>query len=64
MGNQGDGRIGIVLALVRGTFLVNAVYAESVRKYGITSQQRQLLGMLMARPRGINELAGCWTWPS
>ncbi len=53
-----------MLALVRGTFLVNAVYAESVRKYGITSQQRQLLGMLMARPRGINELAGCWTWPS
>jgi DNA-binding MarR family transcriptional regulator len=58
VGNQGDGRIGIVSALVRSAFLVNAVYAKSAREYGITSQQGQLLCMLMARPRGMSELGG------
>ncbi|SNS09963.1 DNA-binding transcriptional regulator, MarR family [Actinomadura mexicana] len=43
-------------ALVRGAFLVNAVYGESAREYGITSQQGQLLCVLMARPRGMGEL--------
>ncbi|MFA1547834.1 MarR family winged helix-turn-helix transcriptional regulator [Actinomadura chokoriensis] len=43
-------------ALVRGAFLVNAVYAESAREYGITSQQGQLLCVLMAQPRGMSEL--------
>lgn len=57
MGKQDDdGRIGVASALVRGAFLVNAVYAESAREYGITAQQGQLMCVLMARPRGMGEL--------
>ncbi|WP_433468836.1 MarR family winged helix-turn-helix transcriptional regulator [Spirillospora sp. CA-128828] len=56
MAKQDDGQIGVVSALVRGTFLVNAVYAQSAREYGITSQQGQLLCVLMAQPRGMGEL--------
>ncbi|MEV0661557.1 MarR family winged helix-turn-helix transcriptional regulator [Actinomadura luteofluorescens] len=51
-----DGPIGIVAALVRSSFLVNAVYAESGREHGLTSQQGQLLCVLMARPYGMSEL--------
>ncbi|MBE1584297.1 MarR family winged helix-turn-helix transcriptional regulator [Nonomuraea angiospora] len=51
-----DGRIGVVAGLVRSTFLVNAVYAESAREYGLTSQQGQLLCVLMAQPYGMSEL--------
>ncbi|MFG6201860.1 MarR family winged helix-turn-helix transcriptional regulator [Nonomuraea sp. JJY05] len=50
------GRLGVVAALVRSTFLVNAVYAESAREYGLTSQQGQLLCVLMAQPIGMSEL--------
>jgi DNA-binding MarR family transcriptional regulator len=53
---QGDGQIGTVAALVRSTFLVNAVYADSAREYGITQQQGQLLCVLMAQPYGMSEL--------
>jgi DNA-binding MarR family transcriptional regulator len=53
---EDEGRIGVVAALVRGAFLVNAVYGESAREYGITSQQGQLLCVLMARPLGMGEL--------
>jgi DNA-binding MarR family transcriptional regulator len=56
MGEHGDGRIGIVAALVRSAFLVNAVYAESGREHGLTPQQGQLLCVLMAQPRGMGEL--------
>ena len=42
--------------MVRSSFLVNAVYAESSREYGITPQQGQLLCVLMARPCGMGEL--------
>jgi DNA-binding MarR family transcriptional regulator len=49
-------RIGIVAALVRSAFLVNAVYAESSREHGITQQQGQLLCVLMAQPYGMGEL--------
>ncbi|XVV06100.1 MarR family winged helix-turn-helix transcriptional regulator [Actinosynnema sp. CA-248983] len=56
MGNQGDDRIGVVAALVRSAFLVNAVYAESSREFGITSQQGQLLCVLMAQPHSMGEL--------
>jgi DNA-binding MarR family transcriptional regulator len=45
-----------VTALVRSTFLVNAVYAESAREHGITQQQGQLLCVLMAQPYGMGEL--------
>jgi DNA-binding MarR family transcriptional regulator len=41
---------------VRSAFLVDAVYAESARAYGITSQQGQLLCVLMAQPYGMGEL--------
>jgi DNA-binding MarR family transcriptional regulator len=45
-----------VTALVRSTFLVNAVYAESAREHGLTQQQGQLLCVLMAQPYGMGEL--------
>ncbi|GAA3431357.1 MarR family transcriptional regulator [Kutzneria kofuensis] len=48
--------MGVVPALVRSTFLVNAVYAESAREHGLTSQQGQLLCVLMGRPYGMGEL--------
>jgi DNA-binding MarR family transcriptional regulator len=50
------GQIGTVAALVRSTFLVNAVYANSAREYGLTQQQGQLLCVLMAQPYGMSEL--------
>ncbi|WP_310738938.1 MarR family transcriptional regulator [Microbispora sp. H10830] len=49
-------QIGTVAALVRSTFLVNAVYANSAREYGLTQQQGQLLCVLMAQPYGMSEL--------
>ena len=42
--------------MVRAAFLVDAVYAKSAREYGITSQQGQLLCVLMAQPRGMSDL--------
>jgi DNA-binding MarR family transcriptional regulator len=48
--------MGVVPALVRSTFLVNAVYAESGREYGLTPQQGQLLCVLMVQPYGMSEL--------
>ena len=56
MSKHVDGRIGTVAALVRSTFLVNAVYADSAREYGLTQQQGQLLCVLMAQPYGMSEL--------
>ncbi len=47
----------MVPALVRSTFLVNAVYAESAREHGLTPQQGQLLCVLMSRPYGMGELS-------
>ncbi|WP_406459008.1 MarR family transcriptional regulator [Streptomyces sp. NBC_00876] len=48
--------MGVVTALVRSSFLVNAVYAESGREHGITAQQGQLLCVLMVQPYGMREL--------
>ncbi|WP_211267114.1 MarR family winged helix-turn-helix transcriptional regulator [Nonomuraea candida] len=56
MSKQADGAIGVVAALVRSTFLVNAVYVESAREHGLTQQQGQLLCVLMAQPYGMSEL--------
>lgn len=56
MGKGDDLQIGVVSGLVRTAFLVNAVYAESGRDHGVTSQQGQLLCVLMARPFGMSEL--------
>lgn len=46
----------VVTALVRSSFLVNAVYAESGREYGLTPQQGQLLCVLMTQSYGMSEL--------
>ncbi|MGW0119747.1 MarR family winged helix-turn-helix transcriptional regulator [Streptomyces sp. NPDC003327] len=48
--------MGVVTALVRSTFLVNAVYADAGRVYGLTPQQGQLLCVLMPGPTGMGEL--------
>jgi len=48
--------IGVVGALVRSAFLVNAVYVESAREHGLTQQQGQLLCVLMGKPYGMGEL--------
>ena len=58
VGRDDDGQIGIVAALVRSAFLVNAVYAVSGREHGLTPQQGQLLCVLMAQPYGMSELGG------
>ena len=50
--------MSVVTALVRSSFLVNAVYAASAREYGLTPQQGQLLCVLMSRPYGMGELGG------
>lgn len=47
----------MVTALVRASYLVNAVYAESAREYGLTPQQGQLLCVLMSRSYGMGELS-------
>jgi DNA-binding MarR family transcriptional regulator len=51
-----DGHLGAVAGLVRSTFLVNAVYSDSAREFGITQQQGQLLCVLMVQPYGMREL--------
>ncbi|MFC0623412.1 MarR family winged helix-turn-helix transcriptional regulator [Kribbella deserti] len=56
MGKGEDGQIGVVAGLVRSAFLVNAVYAESAREWGLSSQQGQLLCVLMRRPYGMGDL--------
>lgn len=56
MADRGDDRMGVVTALVRASFLVNAVYAGSAREQGLTPQQGQLLCVLMGRPYGMGEL--------
>ncbi|WP_033257821.1 MULTISPECIES: MarR family transcriptional regulator [Kitasatospora] len=50
--------MGLVAALVRSSFLVDAVYAESGREHGLTPQQGKLLCVLMAQPYGMSELSG------
>ncbi|MEU8221441.1 MarR family transcriptional regulator [Kribbella sp. NPDC048915] len=56
MAKNEDGRIGVVAGLVRTTFLVDAVYAQSSRERGLTPQQGQLLCVLMAQPYSMSEL--------
>jgi DNA-binding MarR family transcriptional regulator len=58
MGKTVSEHLGVVTALVRSAFLVNAVYAEAGREYGLTVQQGQLLCVLMAQPYGMSELGG------
>ncbi|MCW2915820.1 MAG: transcriptional regulator, MarR family [Actinomycetia bacterium] len=58
MGKAVGEHMGVVTALVRSSFLVNAVYAESGREYGLSPQQGQLLCVLMPQPYGMSELGG------
>lgn len=58
MGKAVGEQLGVVTALVRSSFLVNAVYAEAGREYGLTPQQGQLLCVLMAQPYGMSDLGG------
>ncbi len=53
-----DGGVGVVGALVRAAFLVDAVYAESAREHGLTPQQGQLLCVLLGRSYVMGELGG------
>ncbi|TKK87146.1 winged helix-turn-helix transcriptional regulator [Herbidospora galbida] len=55
MGGQEE-NLGVVAALVRASFLISAVYAESARDHGLTPQQGQLLCVLMGRPYRMNDL--------
>ncbi|MBW8487028.1 MarR family transcriptional regulator [Actinomadura sp. PM05-2] len=48
--------MGIAVALVRSSFLVDAVYAAAAREHGLTPQQGQLLCVLMPGARGMGEL--------
>ncbi|WDV52396.1 MarR family transcriptional regulator [Streptomyces coeruleorubidus] len=56
MGKGATGQVGVVAALVRAAFLVDGVYAEAGRAYGLTPQQGQLLCVLMPQPYGMSEL--------
>jgi DNA-binding MarR family transcriptional regulator len=58
MGKAVVEHMGVVTALVRSSFLVNAVYAESGREHGLSPQQGQLLCVLMPQPYGMSELGG------
>ncbi|MFF2656593.1 MarR family winged helix-turn-helix transcriptional regulator [Kitasatospora sp. NPDC058032] len=58
MDKSADGGIGVVGALVRAAFLVDAVYAEAAREHGLTPQQGQLLCVLMGRSYVMGELGG------
>ncbi|MGK5693234.1 MarR family winged helix-turn-helix transcriptional regulator [Streptomyces sp. URMC 128] len=56
MGKGATGPMGVVSALIRAAFLVDGVYAEAGRRYGLTPQQGQLLCVLMPQPYGMGEL--------
>ncbi|KAA2253811.1 MarR family transcriptional regulator [Solihabitans fulvus] len=56
MGKVAGEQLDVATALVRSAFLVNAVYAEAARNYGLTPQQGQLLCVLMPQPYGMSEL--------
>ncbi|WP_262403212.1 MarR family winged helix-turn-helix transcriptional regulator [Actinomadura sp. CNU-125] len=49
-------QIGLGGALVRITFLVNSLYTEVSREYGLTPQQGKLLCVVLERPYGMREL--------
>lgn len=51
--------MSVVTALVRSAFLVDATYEQTARKHQLTSQQGQLLCVLMGKPEegfGMGEL--------
>lgn len=59
MVREPEAEMSIVTALVRSAFLVDATYEQTARKHQLTSQQGQLLCVLMGRPGegfGMGEL--------
>lgn len=54
--SKAEESMAVVTALVRSSFLINSVYTESAREYGLTPQQGQLLCVLMAQSYGMSEL--------
>lgn len=61
MGREPEADMSVVTALVRAAFLVDATYEQSARGHQLTSQQGQLLCILMGKPEegfGMGELVG------
>ncbi|MFD7551365.1 MarR family winged helix-turn-helix transcriptional regulator [Streptomyces sp. NPDC059578] len=56
MARRMDGQMDVVTGLVRSSYLVNAVYAQSARALGLPPQQGQLLCVLMPQPYPMSEL--------
>jgi DNA-binding MarR family transcriptional regulator len=59
MGREPEADMSVVTALVRSAFLVDATYEQVARKHQLTSQQGQLLCVLMGKPEegfGMGEL--------
>ena len=59
MVREPEADMNVVTALVRSAFLVDATYEHTARKHQITSQQGQLLCVLMGKPEdgfGMGEL--------
>jgi len=59
MGREPEPDMSVVTALVRSAFLVDATYENVARKHQLTSQQGQLLCVLMGKPEegfGMGEL--------
>ncbi|GAA2051459.1 MarR family transcriptional regulator [Catenulispora yoronensis] len=50
MVHEPEAPMGVVSALVRSAFLVDATYEHTARKHNLTSQQGQLLCVLMGQP--------------
>ncbi|MEO3827751.1 MarR family transcriptional regulator [Actinomadura sp. B10D3] len=57
MAVQVSGGLGMADALVRLSHVVQHVFADVAREHGLTSQQLQLLCMLLAEPLGMTELS-------
>ncbi|RJL23036.1 MarR family winged helix-turn-helix transcriptional regulator [Bailinhaonella thermotolerans] len=53
----GPGGLGMADALVRLSHLVQHVFADVAREHGLTSQQLQLVCMLLSGPLGMTELS-------
>ena len=59
MGREPEADMSVVTALVRSAFLVDATYEQVARRHQLTSQQGQLLCVLMGKPEegfGMGEL--------
>jgi DNA-binding MarR family transcriptional regulator len=59
MVREPEAPMGVVSALVRSAFLVDHTYEQAARKHQLTSQQGQLLCVLMGKPEtgyGMGEL--------